>query len=182
MKTNIISAAIVLSLVGNAMAMPQDTVVTGDLKMSINSSSTLPIKPKMMFDFGCRIYEVASGTRMHDARMSSSTVPNLGMGDGNKNGKGMHVRMLQANLIAGGYLKGTTTGNFGALTRDAVKKYQKDLGIAKPNGLFGPKTKEKMKAKCDTMINVGDPKMPMDKINNMRASVTMPKMPRMMPM
>ena len=80
--------------------------------------------------------------------MASNTMPDLKFGDGNKNGKGMHVKILQARLIEGGYLSGTTTGNFGALTREAVKKYQKDIGIAKPTGLFGMQTKQKIRAKC----------------------------------
>ena len=42
-------------------------------------------------------------------------------------------------------MTGTTTGNFGALTRDAVKKMQKNMGVASATGYYGPQTKEKMK-------------------------------------
>ncbi len=156
----------------------------------------MPPMPSMMM--GADIMPMpmmASGTRpgiasdtmpmMDKHMMVGGNMPNLGMGDGNRNGKAMHVRMLQAQLIAGGYMTGTTTGNFGALTRDAVKKYQKDLGIAKPTGYAGTTTMIKIKSKMkeDCMFLMDQRQMPMHDMDGgqgrrmpMDASGTMPVM------
>ena len=123
------------------------------------------IKPKKMMDTLCPM--------PMPPMMASGTVPNLSMGDGVRNGKAMHVRILQAQLINEGYMTGTTTGNFGALTREAVKKYQKEMGIAKPTGFFGPETKEKIKARCPMMV---DGQMAKPRLNN-NASGTKPVKP-----
>ena len=124
--------------------MIDDKMKNGDVKMNKDMN-----KDMMNRNALCHMFDSASNTAMvNDPTVAGSSTPNLKIGDGNKNGKGMHVRMLQARLIAGGYLNGTTTGNFGSATRDAVKKYQKDLGVVNPTGLFGYQTKEKMKAKC----------------------------------
>ncbi len=119
---------------------------------------------------------MASGTMpMPPMMMASDTMPDLKKGDGNRNGKGPMVMMLQDMLIKLGYLNASSTGNFGDMTRLAVVKYQKDMGITKPTGYFGPQTKEKIRAKC---------LMPMDDRDHMNgdrpmpASGTMPMMGR----
>ena len=142
----------------------------GGKKMKIDN-----IKPKKMIDVLCPMLPemVGSSTRPMPPMMASGTVPNLSMGDGVRNGKAMHVRILQAQLINEGYMTGTTTGNFGALTREAVKKYQKEMGIAKPTGFFGPETKEKIKARCPMMV---DGQMAKPRLNN-NASGTKPVKP-----
>jgi len=55
---------------------------------------------------------------------------------------GNEVKELQKVLIQGGYLKkGNVDGNYGILTLNAMKAYQKDLGLT-PDGIVGLKTRE----------------------------------------
>jgi len=55
---------------------------------------------------------------------------------------GNEVTELQKVLIRGGYLKkGSSNGIFGTPTLNAVKGYQKDLGLT-PDGIVGVKTRE----------------------------------------
>ncbi|HPI67388.1 MAG TPA: peptidoglycan-binding domain-containing protein [bacterium] len=52
------------------------------------------------------------------------------------------VRRMQEFLISKGYLAtGLNTGNFYSMTKEAVKKFQKDHQITPVNGLFGPQTR-----------------------------------------
>ena len=58
--------------------------------------------------------------------------------------KGADVTALQQGLVNGGYLSmpaGVAFGNFGALTKAALIKYQLAKGIAPAAGYFGPKTR-----------------------------------------
>jgi hypothetical protein len=62
------------------------------------------------------------------------------------NMRGPDVVALQTVLEQKGFLKipkGVKKGFFGALTRNAVAKYQKSVGLPS-NGLFGPRTREKL--------------------------------------
>ena len=60
----------------------------------------------------------------------------LSLGD-----RGLDVRVLQKILIVRGYLKsGLDTGFFGELTRQAVSKFQKVVGVTPSNGYFGWQT------------------------------------------
>ena len=43
--------------------------------------------------------------------------------------RGTEVKQLQRNLIGLGYLEGTSDGQYGAMTRDAVKEFQADFGL-----------------------------------------------------
>jgi len=52
---------------------------------------------------------------------------------------GMDVCALQAELIARGYLKGNADLVYGKKTRDAVREFQKDMGL-KTDGVAGPDT------------------------------------------
>lgn len=61
--------------------------------------------------------------------------------------RGRDVELLQAFLEDGGYLafpRGVARGYFGAMTKNALKKYQKANGI-NPSGFFGPITKGHMR-------------------------------------
>lgn len=134
-----------------------------------NATSTLP--PDWNRD-----QFAASGTQTTmgmPLMMGSSTMPDLKKGDGNRNGKGAMVRMLQDMLVKLGYLNASSTGNFGEMTRQAVVKYQKDMGIANPTGYFGPMTKEKMKTRC------GMQNHDMYMQGGMNSSSTLPAMPPM---
>jgi len=52
------------------------------------------------------------------------------------------VKRLQEFLISKGYLEeGSNTGNYFGLTREAIKKFQKDHKITPVNGQFGSKTR-----------------------------------------
>ncbi len=60
----------------------------------------------------------------------------LKYGDGYKNGKGKEVKDLQEKLREKGYLNASSTGHYGFLTREAVKKYQRDNGILATGNIF----------------------------------------------
>ena len=55
--------------------------------------------------------------------------------------RGSQVRSVQNKLIAAGYLRAQhNSGTFGSMTRDALKKVQRDYGLY-PSGAYGPRTK-----------------------------------------
>jgi N-acetylmuramoyl-L-alanine amidase len=56
---------------------------------------------------------------------------------------GTNVVKVQQKLISWGYLKGSADGRYGAATRDAVKWFQKNNGLA-VDGKVGPSTAAKM--------------------------------------
>ncbi|MGB3652912.1 MAG: peptidoglycan-binding protein [Rivularia sp. (in: cyanobacteria)] len=62
----------------------------------------------------------------------------LGLGD-----RGEPVRILQAQLIKAGYLKGQPNGYFGPYTSDAVKRFQ-DANYLAASGIAGPTTRGKL--------------------------------------
>ncbi|MEM7579840.1 MAG: peptidoglycan-binding protein [Cyanobacteria bacterium P01_A01_bin.80] len=62
----------------------------------------------------------------------------LGLGD-----RGEPVRILQAQLIKAGYLKGQPNGYFGPYTTDAVKRFQGANYLA-ASGIAGPTTRGKL--------------------------------------
>ena len=62
----------------------------------------------------------------------------LGFGD-----RGEPVRILQAQLIKAGYLKGRPNGYFGAYTADAVKRFQ-GANYLEASGIAGPTTRSKL--------------------------------------
>ena len=62
----------------------------------------------------------------------------LGLGD-----RGESVRILQAQLIKAGYLKGQPNAYFGPYTADAVKRFQ-DANYLAASGIAGPTTRGKL--------------------------------------
>ncbi|MGB3636719.1 MAG: peptidoglycan-binding protein [Rivularia sp. (in: cyanobacteria)] len=62
----------------------------------------------------------------------------LGLGD-----RGEPVRILQAQLIKAGYLKGQPNAYFGPYTADAVKRFQ-DANYLAASGIAGPTTRGKL--------------------------------------
>ncbi len=56
---------------------------------------------------------------------------------------GTNVTKVQQKLIAWGYMKGSATGYYGTVTRDAVKWFQKNNGLT-IDGKVGPSTAAKM--------------------------------------
>jgi peptidoglycan hydrolase-like protein with peptidoglycan-binding domain len=60
-----------------------------------------------------------------------------------KGSKGNPVRRAQKRLTLGGYDTGGVDGIFGAKTESAVKRFQKDFGLAQ-DGVVGPKTWDKI--------------------------------------
>jgi murein peptide amidase A len=54
---------------------------------------------------------------------------------------GAQVRTVQNKLIAAGYLRAQNNGGtFGSLTRDALRRVQRDYGLS-PTGRYGPRTR-----------------------------------------
>ena len=54
---------------------------------------------------------------------------------------GSQVRSIQNKLISAGYLRAQhNNGTFGTLTRDALKRVQRDYGLS-PTGIYGPRTR-----------------------------------------
>jgi protein MpaA len=54
---------------------------------------------------------------------------------------GAQVRSIQNKLISAGYLRAQyNNGTFGSLTRDALKRLQRDYGLS-PTGKYGPRTR-----------------------------------------
>ena len=54
---------------------------------------------------------------------------------------GAQVRSIQNKLISAGYLRAQyNNGTFGSLTRDALKRVQRDYGLS-PTGKYGPRTR-----------------------------------------
>ena len=60
-----------------------------------------------------------------------------------KGSTGNPVRRAQKRLTLGGYDTGGVDGIFGASTESAVKRFQKDFGLAQ-DGIVGPKTWDKI--------------------------------------
>ena len=56
------------------------------------------------------------------------------------------VRTLQENLTALGYYKSSVTGRYGRLTKEAVRRFQKDNGLT-ADGVAGPRTFAQMAEK-----------------------------------
>ena len=57
--------------------------------------------------------------------------------------RGQEVVSMQQALVALGYLKGASDGNFGTATKTAVEAFQKDNGLD-VDGIAGAKTLEKL--------------------------------------
>lgn len=55
------------------------------------------------------------------------------------------VRILQENLALIDYYSGSVTGRYGRLTKEAVRRFQRDNGLAS-DGVAGPRTFEKLNA------------------------------------
>ena len=62
---------------------------------------------------------------------------------------GSAVRTLQENLTALGYYKSSVTGRYGRLTKEAVRRFQRDNGLT-ADGVAGPRTFAKMAEKLGT--------------------------------
>ena len=70
---------------------------------------------------------------------------------------GSQVRAIQNRLIAAGYLRAQHNGgNFGRLTRDALRRVQRDYGLT-PTGRYGPRTREALgRAAVPRVVRVVD--------------------------
>lgn len=79
---------------------------------------------------------------------------NLRLGSTDKKTKG-EVTKLQQFLEDANYLESDPTGTFDKLTRDAVKDFQEDSGIAQ-TGSIGPATRKYIKVNYFTIINIVD--------------------------
>lgn len=66
---------------------------------------------------------------------------------------GQDVTKLQEFLIENGFLSGSTTGFFGALTLKAVKSYQLSTKLP-PTGFVGPATREKINSSIRGQVKV----------------------------
>ncbi len=98
----------------------------------IVGSQTLTKLPPMGVGFG----EEAPQSMTIAARRGNKEF--LGLGD-----RGEPVRILQAQLIKAGYLKGEPNGYFGPYTADAVKRFQGGNYLA-ASGIAGPTTRGKL--------------------------------------
>lgn len=69
--------------------------------------------------------------------------------------KGDDVSEVQDFLIDQGFLKGSTTGNYYSLTRTAVMKWQKSIGLPS-SGYFGKMSREEFNAIADSAASSTD--------------------------
>lgn len=100
----------------------------------IVGAQTLTKLPPMGVGFGeetPKSMTIATATRPRNKEF-------LGLGD-----RGEPVRILQAQLIKAGYLKGEPNGYFGPYTADAVKRFQ-DANYLAASGIAGPTTRGKL--------------------------------------
>ena len=91
---------------------------------------------------------VSSGTGSSGAVSSGTTASATLLKQGSS---GDAVRALQENLKALGYYSGTVTGNYGSITKEAVRQFQKKNGLA-ADGVAGPRTLAKI---SEVMIGQG---------------------------
>lgn len=70
---------------------------------------------------------------------------------------GQHIADLQKLLKTAGYYKVKVDGNFGPLTAEAVKSFQKDWGL-KSDGMVGDKTWEALAVLCEQPVTSKSPK------------------------
>ena len=68
---------------------------------------------------------------------------NIGYGSSDISYDGYPVALLQRFLLARGYMTASSTGYFGVLTREAVRKFQLEYGIP-ATGYVGPLTRAKI--------------------------------------
>ena len=96
---------------------------------------------------GAQTFTSSSGAVLGSSGMVSCTAfgKTMGLGDGKGNKKSDEVLKLQAFLFEKGHLKVSPTGNFGTLTREAVREFQKSQGIAQ-TGFVGNLTLAALKA------------------------------------
>ena len=66
-----------------------------------------------------------------------------------KGSAGEAVRALQSALDELGYYRGTVTGRYGNLTKEAVRRFQRDHGLSS-DGVAGPITLEKLRKEAGT--------------------------------
>ena len=83
------------------------------------------------------IGKVLGFRRLAEAGMLSLPDPVLQKGD-----KGNAVKVLQDALKAAGFNCGTTDGDFGGNTEDAVKLFQTTISGISPNGIYNTKTRD----------------------------------------
>jgi peptidoglycan hydrolase-like protein with peptidoglycan-binding domain len=62
--------------------------------------------------------------------------------------RGQDIKDFQDTLISDGFLSGTSTGYFGAMTRDAVKQFQTQNGVGASTGTVGPLTRDVFNKRC----------------------------------
>ena len=140
--------SLVSTLTLTSTAVPTSIPVGGNgpIVGSYTPPSTPP-RPQIMYPDGTVVYldQTATSTTATTAPSIITSAPNatpytrsLSVGK-----SGADVEALQIFLEAKGFLvmpKGTTKGYFGALTKEALIKYQKSVGID-PIGIFGPATR-----------------------------------------
>lgn len=118
----------------------------GEVKMNLASDTEHVIMPLYRGHDDPNM-PVDSRNKLVSRPMCAPLEKDLSMGDSKRNGKEIAILNIQKGLIEGGYLKGTSTGYFGMNTREAIKKYQKDLGLP-ATGFVGKMTREKMMDAC----------------------------------
>lgn len=74
-------------------------------------------------------------------------------GDNDRNGRGDDVRELQEKLREKGYLNASSTGYYGPMTREAVKRYQRDNGISPTGNIFEKTLGQLKKHFCEVRGN-----------------------------
>lgn len=99
-----------------------------------------------------------SGYGKKDGKIVQLNSPKLFQGDLKEGSKGTAVEMLQECLAKDKeiYPDGTVSGSFGALTKEAVMRFQqkyandilKPSGLSKGNGVVGPATRAKLNEIC----------------------------------
>ena len=85
---------------------------------------------------------------------------------------GADVKTLQNGLIAKGYMTGSATGYFGAITQKAVIAWQKAAGISPAAGYFGAKSRAVWGGVVTNPTNPTNPTVPVGSGNGLKISLS----------
>ncbi|HEY4516599.1 MAG TPA: peptidoglycan-binding domain-containing protein [Candidatus Paceibacterota bacterium] len=151
MKRVLLTLALIASL-GAPIAASALTV--GDLKTQLNDLleqvRVLQIKIADLVSQQATSTTTVTIPPSSNARICTVLYRNLSQG-----AQGADVSGLQEFLHDGGYLSVGATGYYGALTLQAVAKWQTSEGVS-ALGIFGPLSRERVKVWCGQQVGVGN--------------------------
>jgi len=160
-QTRAATLAVTIALLAPGLALAQTTDVTSQIQVLLNQIRGLQQQiEQLRASAASSTMSMASTTRgwMDGSldnrppvpRMASSTPCAIFNRNLSQGVRGDDVRDLQDMLISQNLLSGTSTGFFGRMTSDAVRKMQDMMGVASSStGFFGPLTRKAMQDRCD---------------------------------